>query len=87
MKNFSEMFELYQHLAETTSTERLRSDIAYYDRKLELQGAECDAYIRRSDESEFDYGEFLNYSTERCRVFATIIRALSEELALRGEEA
>ena len=85
-------FETQQRIAESMSTERLESALAYYQMKLEVAGSAADAYIRmcpsvhQSNDVWFDYDDFLKEATDECRRFATTIRAISEELAIRPVE-
>lgn len=85
-------FETEQRIAESMSTERLKWALGYYELKLELAGRAADAYIRmspsvhESNDVWFDNGLFLKEATDECRRFATTIRAISEELAIRPVE-
>jgi hypothetical protein len=76
------IYEIHQRKAEALSTETLRHDVAYYERKLEEAGRQADAYIaQNSPKLDLRIDSLL----ADCRVYADIIRASSEELGLRGE--
>ena len=75
------IYEMHQRKAEALSTETLKRNVAYYERKLEETGREADAYIAQEPERLAATIEDL---LADCRTFAMIIRVSSEELALRG---
>ena len=76
------IYEIHQRKAEALSTETLKRDVAYYERKLEETGRQADAYIAQDSER---LAGTIDSLLADCRVFAMIIRASSEELGLRGE--
>ena len=76
------IYEIHQRKAEALSTETLKHDVAYYERKLEEAGREADALIAQGN-VKLDLR--IDSLLADCRVFAMIIRASSEELGLRGE--
>ena len=76
------IYEIHQRKAEALSTETLKRDVAYYERKLEETGRMADAYIAQDSER---LAATIKGLLADCRVFAMIIRASSEELGLRGE--
>ena len=76
------IYEMHQRKAERLSTETLKRDVAYYERKLEEAGRQADAFIAQ-DSAKLDLR--IDSLLADCRVYAMIIRSSSEELGLRGE--
>ena len=78
-------FEKHQETAATLNTEYLRATLKMYEARLELAGMKRDEYIEKNrtvgDDWLYDL-EIMDLGGD-CAKYAEIIRAISEELALR----